>query len=77
MIKVDVIDDSTDKIFTTIELEDDTIAIIEKLGLSVEDAVVGAFKMIVEEYDKNPKAFENKYKKLAKKYDVPVADGVS
>ena len=76
-VKVDIINDKTDELWTTVELEDDVVEIIELLDLTIEDAVINAFKMLESDYKQDPEAFKKKYTELAKKYNIPVADGVS
>ncbi len=66
-VKVEIIDESTDEIWAVIDLEDETVDIIKKLKLSIEDAITGTFKSMADDYKKDPNAFTRKYTELSKK----------
>ena len=57
MVEVTLIDDKTNEVFTVVELEDETVEKIEKLGMTIEEGI----KRALDEAIKNPEYF----KKLA------------
>lgn len=67
MITVNIINDKTNELWETIELEDETVDIIKKLGMSVEEGITKALQAMVDEYEKNPKGFAKMMKEAAAK----------
>lgn len=58
MIQINLIDESTEEIFTTVELDDETVELIKKAGMTIEEGVKKALTEIVLMHEKDPKGFE-------------------
>ena len=54
MLKVELVNDKTNEVFTTVELEDEIVEKIEKLGMTIEEGIKRALDYVV----KNPNYFE-------------------
>jgi hypothetical protein len=54
MVEVNLINDSTGEIFTTIKLEDETVEKIKSLGMTIEEGINAAFNDII----KNPEYYK-------------------
>jgi len=65
MLEVNLLDEKGE-IFTTVELEDDIVKKIEKLGMTIEEGVKKALTEMVLMYEKDPKSFEKMIKKEKK-----------
>lgn len=63
MITVNLIDESTEEIFTTVELDDETVKMIESAGMTIEEGVIKALTEMILMYKKDPKGFEKMIKK--------------
>jgi hypothetical protein len=57
MIQINLIDESTEEIFTTVELDDETVELIKKTGMTIEEGVKKALTEIVLMHEKDPKVF--------------------
>jgi hypothetical protein len=71
MIEVTLINDKTSEVFTVVELEDDTVEIIKKLGLTIEEGIKKALTDMIEMHKKDPKGFEKMMKKIKKENKSP------
>ena len=65
MLEVNLIDEKGE-IFTTVELEDDIVEKIEKLGMTIEQGINNALNEMIVMYEKDPKGFEKIMKKEKK-----------
>ncbi len=71
MISVSIINDKTNELWETIELEDETVEMIEKLGLTIKEGITKALQAMIDEYEKNPKGFTKMMKEAAKSDKSP------
>ncbi len=67
MVKVNLIDESTEEIFTTVELDDKTVEMIEKAGMTIEEGIKKALTEIVLIHEKDSKGFEKMMKEKKNK----------
>jgi len=72
-LEVELIDDKTNEVFTVVELEDEIVEKIQKLGMTIQEAILKALDDLVELEKKDPE----KLRKIFKKSDVPVVGRVS
>jgi len=71
MITINLIDELTDEVFTTVELEDETVKMIKKCGMTIEEGVKKALTEMVLMYEKDPKGFKKLIKKSKKESKSP------
>lgn len=71
MLKVRLIEEGTNEIFTTVELTDETVELIEKAGMTIEEGVRNALTEMVSMHKKDPKGFVKMMKKMKKNSKSP------
>ena len=69
MIEVNLIDESTEEIFTTVELDDEIVELIKKAGMTVEEGIINALTEMINMHKKDPKGFEKMMKGMKEKND--------
>lgn len=67
MVEVNLIDESTEEIFTTVELDDKTVELIGKAGMTIEEGVRSALTEMIKMHEKDPKGFEKMMKGMKDK----------